>query len=194
MDVLKKAGVKLRGRFVVRDESGLTTVGMVISLTLSLALVFSSAQVYRAGSLAAEIQEVADVAALAAQNEVAEFMILVRTCDALSLSMTLLGAVSYGAGIVALCVPSASAFGEKLIDLGRETFEKRDEFVEQAVEGLNRLQSALPFLATVRAAEAASLQRRRGRLVPGACRACSLRGKNDSPGGPVRLLGPLFCG
>lgn len=156
MDVLKKAGVKLRGCFVVRDESGLTTVGMVISLTLSLALVFSSAQVYRAGSLAAEIQEVADIAALAAQNEVAEFMILVRTCDALSLSMTLLGAVAYGAGIVALCVPSASAFGEKLIDLGRETFEKRDEFVEQAVEGLNRLQSALPFLATVRAAEAAA--------------------------------------
>lgn len=156
MDVLRNTVAKARRCCAVRDEDGLTTVGMAVSLTLCLALVFSSAQVYRAGSLSAEIQEVADVAALAAQNEVAEFMILVRTCDALSLSMTLLGAVSYGAGIVALCVPSASAVGEKLIELGGDVFEKRDGFAEQAVEGLNRLQRALPFLATLRAAEAAA--------------------------------------
>lgn len=158
MDVLKNLPAcarSLRADRIIRDESGLTTVGMVISLTLCLALVFTSAQVYRVNSLSSEIQEVADVAALAAQNEVAEFMILVRTCDALVLSMTLLGSVSLGAGVVALCVPSASSLGGKLVDFGKAVFEERDRFAQQAVDGLNRLQQALPFLATVRAAEVA---------------------------------------
>lgn len=158
MDVLSNLSARARslreGR-IVRDESGLTTVGMVISLTLCLALVFTSAQVYRVNSLSSEIQEVADVAALAAQNEVAEFMILVRTCDALVLSMTLLGSVSLGAGVVALCVPPASSLGSKLVELGKSVFEERDRFAQQAVDNLNRLQQALPFLATVRAAEVA---------------------------------------
>lgn len=158
MDVLKNLPVRARGLRagrIVRDESGLTTVGMVISLTLCLALVFTSAQVYRVNSLSSEIQEVADVAALAAQNEVAEFMIVVRTCDALVLSMTLLGSVSLGAGVVALCVPPASSLGGKLVEFGKTVFEERDRFAQQAVDGLNRLQQALPFLATVRAAEVA---------------------------------------
>ncbi len=62
---------------IIRDEEGLTTAGMAVSIMLSLALIFSGAQLYRVTSASAEIQEVADVAALAAQNEVAEFMIAV---------------------------------------------------------------------------------------------------------------------
>ncbi len=47
-------------------------------------------------SASADIQNVADAAALAAENEVAEFMIAVRVCDAVVLSLSLTGLASYG--------------------------------------------------------------------------------------------------
>ncbi|MFR3090641.1 MAG: TadE/TadG family type IV pilus assembly protein [Eggerthella lenta] len=62
------------------DEEGMTTVGVVLSLLVTLALVFSAGQAYRVGSASSEVQNVADAAALAAQNEVGEFMIAVRVC------------------------------------------------------------------------------------------------------------------
>ena len=71
------------GRLIC-DEEGLTTAGMAVALLLVLALVFSSAQVYRVNAAAADIQEVADAAALAAENPVAEFMVAVRLCDAVA--------------------------------------------------------------------------------------------------------------
>ena len=55
------------------DEEGMTTVGMVLALLVTLALVFSAGQAYRVGSASSEVQNVADAAALAAQNEVGEF-------------------------------------------------------------------------------------------------------------------------
>lgn len=64
-----------------RDEEGLTTVGMVLALLIALALVFSAGRAYRIGSAASEVQNVADAAALAAENEIGEFMIVVHVCD-----------------------------------------------------------------------------------------------------------------
>lgn len=75
----------------IRDEEGLTTAGMAVALLVSLSLLFSATQVYRINTLSAEVQEVADAAALAAENQVAEFMIAVRVVDGAVLSMTLLG-------------------------------------------------------------------------------------------------------
>ena len=65
-------------RDLLRDESGFTTTGMVLSLLITLALVFTAAQVYRINSASAEVQDVADAAALAAENQVAEYMIVAR--------------------------------------------------------------------------------------------------------------------
>ena len=155
-NAMRAAARWARRALAVRDEAGFTTVGMAVSLLICLALIFTSAQVYRVSSASAEIQEVADAAALAAQNEVAEYLIAVRTCDALVLSMTLLGAVSYGAGIAALCVPAAEGMAMQLIELGDKAFEARDRFAQEAAAGLNALQEALPFLAAVRAAAVAS--------------------------------------
>ena len=45
------------------DEEGMTTVGMVLSLLVTLALVFSAGQAYRVGSASSEVQNVADAAA-----------------------------------------------------------------------------------------------------------------------------------
>lgn len=141
---------------IFRDEKGITTAGMAVSLMLCLTLIFSGAQLYRVSSTSAEIQEVADVAALAAENEVAEFMIAVKVCDAAVLSMTLLAATVYGIGVVAACVPPLAALSEQLISLAGEITQARDRFAHTAIDGLNTLQKALPFLAAASAAGIAS--------------------------------------
>ena len=139
-----------------RDEAGFTTVGMVISLLVTLSLVFSAAQVYRLNAAASEVQNVADAAALAAQNEVAEFMIVVRACDAVVLSLSLTGIVATGLGVAALCTPATAPASDALLKAGREIARARDGFAEKAAAGLNRLQRALPFLAAANAASVAS--------------------------------------
>lgn len=140
----------------LRDESGLTTTGMVLSLLLTLALVFSSAQVYRVNSVSSRVQSVADAAALAAGNVVAEFMIAVRLCDAVALSLSLGSLTATGLGVVACCVPGAQAAGGKLIDAGQHLGKQRDSFSRKASEGLTRVQKTLPFLSAAAAASVAN--------------------------------------
>ena len=143
-------------RDVLFEKDGFSTLGMVVALLVTLSLLFSAARVYRASSASADIQNVADAAALAAENEVAEFMIVVRVCDAVVLSLSLTGLASYGLGIVALCVPGAAGVGEKLIEMGGKVMDARDAFADKAANGLNQLQKALPFLAAANAATVAS--------------------------------------
>ena len=141
---------------VFRDEQGFTSLSMALSLLLTIALVFTSAQVYRINSLASETQNVADAAALAALDEVAEFMVVVRVCDAVVLSMSLTSIVATAVGVVALCVPGAQAAGEALIDAGKEVSSARDTFATDAAKALNSLQEALPYLAAANAAAVAA--------------------------------------
>ena len=148
--------LRMRAFGTLRDESGLTTMGMVLSLLLTLALVFSSAQVYRVGSVSSRVQSVADSAALAAGNVVAEFMIAVRLCDAVALSLSLGSLTATGLGVVACCVPGAQAAGGKLIDAGQQLGKQRDSFSRKASEGLTRVQKALPFLSAAAAASVAA--------------------------------------
>lgn len=138
------------------DEEGMTTVGMVLALLVTLALVFSAGQAYRVGSASSEVQNVADAAALAAQNEVGEFMIVVRVCDAVVLSLSLTSLVATGLGVAALCTPATAAASETLLKAGRDVAHARDRFAEKAADGLNRLQRLLPFLAAANAASVAA--------------------------------------
>ena len=65
---LLERGAHKRGRRpfgLFRDEDGFTTVGVALALLVTLALVFTSAQVYRVSSASADVQDVADAAALA---------------------------------------------------------------------------------------------------------------------------------
>ena len=87
---------------VMRSEEGLSTVGMVFALLITLSLIFTGAQVYDVESKSAHFQNVADAAALAAENEIAEFYIVVRLCDALVLTMSLTGIATMGLGVAAL--------------------------------------------------------------------------------------------
>ena len=116
------------------DEEGMTTVGVVLSLLVTLALVFSAGQAYRVGSASSEVQNVADAAALAAQNEVGEFMIVVRVCDAAVLSLSLTSLVATGLGVAALCTPATASASETLLKAGRDVAYARDRFAEKAAD------------------------------------------------------------
>lgn len=144
------------GRSPFRDDEGMTTLSVVLSLLLTLSLIFSSAQVYRVNSISSRVQSVADAAALAAQNVVAEYMIVVRLCDAVVLSLSLTSASACGIGVAALCIPGGQSIGEKLLESSYRIAEARDKFSRRAVDGLNRVQKALPFLCSVQAASTAA--------------------------------------
>lgn len=152
MRLKRKSG---RGAFW-DDDGGFSTLGMAVALLVTLSLVFSAAQVYRVSSTSADIQDVADACVLAAEGEVAEFMIAVRVCDAVVFSLSLTSAAMFGLGVVALCVPPAAELGIELVNLGTKVLQSRNTFAERAASGLNALQEALPFLAAASAYATAS--------------------------------------
>lgn len=141
----------LERRNLFRDERGITTVAMAVSIILALSLIFSGAQLYRVQSASAEVQEVADACALAADNEVAEFVCAVNVCDAVILSFTLLSGTLYGLGIVTACIPPLEGLSVKLISAAQKSLQARDKFHDAVVDGLNQLQKLLPFLAAANA-------------------------------------------
>ena len=137
------------------DERGFTTTSMVLSLLITLSLLFTAAQVYRIQSASAEVQDVADATALAAQNQVAEFMILVRFCDAVVLSLSLTGLAVTGLGVVALCTPVTAELSDALIEAGKRIISARNAFAERSSKALEKLQEALPYFSAACAASVA---------------------------------------
>lgn len=144
------------------DKDGFTTAGAAIALLLTLALVFSAAQVYRINAASAEAQSVADAAALAAMNEVAEFVIVVRFCDAVVLTLSLTGLTSMGLGVAALCTPVTFELSGTLIDAGKKVLDARDSFSSDAKRALDKVQRALPLLAAANAESVAAANSKGG--------------------------------
>lgn len=139
------------------DEHGFSTLTVVVSLLISLSLIFSTAQVYRISSASADVQNVSDSSALAAQNEVAEFMLLVKVNDATILSLGLCGIITTGLGLVALCTPVTAVASEALLNAAQKILEARDNFANDAAKSLNTIQKSLPFLSSVKAYQIAAL-------------------------------------
>lgn len=144
--------MRRRARPFFEDDGGFTTVGMVLALLITLSLVFSAARIYRIESACADVQNVADAAALAAENQVASFYIVAQVCDAVVLSLSLTGIVAAGLGTAALCTPATAALSTTLIDAARKTFDARNAFADKAARALNRIQDLLPFLSAAQAA------------------------------------------
>lgn len=141
------------GRSVFWAEEGFSTIGMAIALLLSLALIFTAARVYEVNTASAQVQEVADAAALAAENTVGEFYIVASICDAVVLSLSLTMACSLGLGVMCVCIPPTEGLSKAFIDAAKRLKESRDSFHDSAEESLTKIAEALPFLATVRAQE-----------------------------------------
>lgn len=144
------------------DDRGMTTTGMVLALLITLSLIFTSGQVQRIQSAASEVQAVSDAAALAAENEVAEFVIVARVCDAVLLTMSLTSLAAVGLGVAALCIPATASVGEALLQQGKQLIEARNNFADKAEAGLNKLQRLLPYLACANAAKVAHANNTQG--------------------------------
>jgi hypothetical protein len=141
----------LIGRHVAKD-GGFTSVGVAVALLLVVSLLFTATQVKWIESTSADIQFAADAGALAAQNIVAEYLVLARVADAVVLSMSLFGLALFGIAVVVSCIPYAQGVGAELMNFGRQVFSARDRCAQQAAQALNALQKALPFLCAVNAA------------------------------------------
>ncbi len=136
---------------VFADAEGFTTAGSAIAILLACTLAFFCLWSARAQSQAAGVQALCDAAALAAENEVAEFVLSVRVADATLLSMSLTGLAALAVGTVCCSVPAAAATGLKLIDTGRAILEKRDDMARATQTSLNAAQDSLPLLAQTQA-------------------------------------------
>lgn len=152
----KGSETRWRIDLLFRDERGMTSASMALSILISLSLVFTGAQVYRVGSASAEVQDVADASALSAENQVAEFMVVARFCDAVILSLSLTGITATGLGVAALCTPFTAELSEGLLKAGRELLRTRDKFADRSAKTLDKLQKALPYLSAACAAGVAS--------------------------------------
>ena len=134
-------------------DEGFSTVGMVLALIISMALIFTAARVYEINSASSRVQEVADAAALAAENTVGEFYLAASICDAVVLSLSLTSVGCLGLSVVCACVPPASALSKSLLECAQKTKDSRDKFYDSANESLHRYAAALPFVAAVKAQE-----------------------------------------
>lgn len=133
------------------DEGGFTTLSVAVSLLLVVVLLFGAAQVRWVQSESPDIQFVADSAALAAENTVAEYYTIARVADAIILSVSLLSLTMYGVSTVMCIVPATSAAGVQLMDKASDVADARDKMSESASNVLDAIQQALPLLCMANA-------------------------------------------
>lgn len=149
-------------RAFVDDEGGFTTVAVAIALLVSLSLVFGSAAAQWVGARSAEVQQVADAAALSGENSVAAYSTVAQVLDACVLSMGLAGFVTCGAGLAVSCVPGLSAKGAQITKAGARVLDARRDFSRQASEGLKRLEGMLPALVVANSGSCVRANSREG--------------------------------
>ncbi|MDR3037191.1 MAG: hypothetical protein LBU31_02110 [Coriobacteriales bacterium] len=140
-----------RSSWLREKDGGFTSTGVVVALALTIALLFTSAQVYWTNSTAGDIQFAADAGALAAENVVAEYYVIARVADAVILSISLFGTAVFGIAIVVSCIPYLQSVGVELMNFGEKVFKVRDRCATQAAKALDGLQKALPFLSAANA-------------------------------------------
>ncbi len=153
MGIAVKKDIRSQGLidFPFNKEGGFSTAGMVLALLITLCLIFTAARVYEVNSASANVQEVADSAALAAENVVAEFYIVAALCDAAVLSLSLTHIATLGLSIACLCTPVTAAFAEAFLNASTKVKTARDNFSKKAQESLDKYQQVLPFLAAAKA-------------------------------------------
>lgn len=136
----------------LHEEEGFSTVGVALALLITLALIFSAAQVYEINTVSGDIQEVADAAALAAENTVGEYCVIATLCDAIVLSLSLSSLCCLGLGIAAACTPPTAAAAETLFQAAQKLKQAHDSFSQHATEALEKLKELLPLIAAAKAA------------------------------------------
>ncbi len=140
------------------EDSAYTTLSSAVVILVVLTLLFSSTAAIWSMSRAGDTQVAADSGALAGANVVSSYHTAATVVDASILSLGLAGFATIGTGLVAILIPGAEPVAGNMVDTGIEIIKTRNKFAKSASEGLQKIETALPYLIAARATQAVSAQ------------------------------------
>ena len=140
------------------EDGAYTTLSSAVVILVVLTLLFSSTAAIWSMSRVGDTQVAADSGALAGANVVSSYHTAATVVDASILSLGLAGFATIGTGLVAILIPGAELAAGDMVDTGIEIIKTRNKFAKSASEGLQKLETALPYLVAARATQAVSAQ------------------------------------
>lgn len=140
------------------EDGAYTTLSSAVVILVVLTLLFSSTAAIWSMSRAGDTQVAADSGALAGANVVSSYHTAATVVDASILSLGLAGFATIGTGLVAILIPGAEPVAGNMVDTGIEIIKTRNKFAKSASEGLQKIETALPYLIAARATQAVSAQ------------------------------------
>ncbi len=133
------------------EEDGYTSITVGLALVVSLVLMFGLVAVQWSSSKAADIQNVADAAALSGEQDVKAFTTVAQVSDACVLTLGLTGMFVLGAGLITSAVPGLQEAGVSLTKAGAKILKSRSDFAKSAASGLEKLEKLLPAAIAINA-------------------------------------------
>lgn len=161
------------------EDGAYTTLSSAVVILVVLTLLFSSAAAIWSMSRAGDTQAAADSGALAGANVVASYHTAATVVDASILSLGLAGFATIGTGLVAILIPGAELAAGDMVDTGVEIIKTRNKFAKSASEGLQKIETALPYLVAARATQAVSAQETEGATYTGTALAVPRTSESD---------------
>lgn len=161
------------------EDGAYTTLSSAVVILVVLTLLFSSTAAIWSMSRAGDTQVAADSGALAGANVVASYHTAATVVDASILSLGLAGFATIGTGLVAILIPGAEFAAGDMVDTGIEIIKTRNKFAKSASEGLQKIETALPYLVAARATQAVSAQETEGATYTGTALAVPRTSESD---------------
>ena len=161
------------------EDGAYTTLSSAVVILVVLTLLFSSTAAIWSMSRAGDTQAAADSGALAGANVVASYHTAATVVDASILSLGLAGFATIGTGLVAILIPGAELAAGDMVDTGIEIIKTRNKFAKSASKGLQKIETALPYLVAARATQAVSAQDTEGVTYTGTALAVPRTSESD---------------
>ena len=140
------------------EDGAYTTLSSAVVILVVITLLFSSTAAIWSMSRAGDTQVAADSGALAGANVVSSYHTAATVVDASILSLGLAGFATIGTGLVAILIPGSELAAGDMVDTGIEIIKTRNKFAKSASDGLQKLETALPYLVAARATQTVSAQ------------------------------------
>lgn len=172
--IMGRAGIDL---FI--EDGAYTTLSSAVVILVVLTLLFSSTAAIWSMSRAGDTQAAADSGALAGANVVSSYHTAATVVDASILSLGLAGFATIGTGLVAILIPGAELAAGDMVDTGIEIIKTRNKFAKSASKGLQKIETALPYLVAARATQAVSAQDTEGAIYTGTALAVPRTSESD---------------
>ena len=161
------------------EDGAYTTLSSAVVILVVLTLLFSSTAAIWSMSRAGDTQVAADSGALAGANVVSSYHTAATVVDASILSLGLAGFATIGTGLVAILIPGDEVVGSDIIDTGTQIIKTRNKFARSASKGLQKIETALPYLVAARAMQAVSAQDTEGATYTGTALAVPRTSESD---------------